>query len=299
MRIIVSGSSGLVGSALVAELRAAGHSVTRLVRTSRAPSPTERLVSWNPQGGTIDAAALEAHDAIVNLAGESLVGVWTRAKKAAIRESRVRGTTLLARTVSGLREPPRVFVSASAIGYYGDRPPGETLDESASRGTGFLSDIVTEWEAASHLADATARVVNTRFGLVLSPKGGALAAMLPVFRAGLGGKVGAGEQIWSWIALADVVRGIMHVLMNEQSVGPFNFTSPNPVSNQVFTETLGRILRRPTVFSAPAFAVRLVLRDMGKEMLLAGACVTPRKLLESGYAFKFPSLEAALKPLVG
>jgi hypothetical protein len=299
MRIIVSGSSGLVGSALVAELRSIGHSVTRLVRNGRAASPAERFVSWNPGRGTIDAAALEGHDAVVNLAGESLIGVWTEAKKAAIRESRVGGTSLLARAVTGLRQAPRVFVSASAIGYYGDRPANEPLDEKASRGAGFLSDVVTEWEAASHLADSAARVVNTRFGLILSPRGGALATMLPLFRAGLGGKVGSGEQIWSWIALADVVRGIVHVIENERATGPVNFTAPNPVSNHEFTETLGRVLHRPTVFTAPAFAVRLVMRDMGEEMLLSGANVVPSRLLQTGYRFKFPELAAALKSLLG
>src|SRR5687767_4691848 len=167
MRVIVSGSSGLIGTALVAQLRGAGHSVTRLVRNARQPSASERVVPWSPDRGTIDAALLEGHDAVVNLAGESLIGIWTSAKKAAIRESRVRGTTLLARTIAGLKQPPRVFVSASAIGFYGDRPAAEVLDEDASKGSGFLSAVVAEWEGAAHLADGTARVVTTRFGLGL------------------------------------------------------------------------------------------------------------------------------------
>lgn len=298
MKVIVSGSSGLIGTALVAQLRSAGHSVTRLVRNSRPASASERVVPWSPDRGTIEAALLEGHDAIVNLAGESLIGVWTSGKKAAIRESRVRGTTLLARTIAGLKQPPRAFVSASAIGYYGDRSASERLDEDAGKGSGFLSDVVAEWEGAAHLADGTARVVTTRFGLVLSPKGGALAAMLPIFRLGLGGRVGSGDQVWSWVALDDVVGSLLHVLTNDVLRGAVNFTAPNPVTNREFTEVLGQVLHRPTVTVAPAFAIRLVTGDMGKEMLLAGGNVVPSRLLETDYRFKFPLLEPALKALL-
>ena len=298
MKVIVSGSSGLIGTALVAQLRGAGHSVTRLVRNSRPTSVSERVVPWSPDAGTIEAAQLEGHEAVVNLAGESLIGVWTSGKKAAIRESRVRGTTLLARTIADLKDPPRVFVSASAVGYYGDRPGAERLDEDASKGSGFLSDVVEEWEGAAHLADATARVVTTRFGLVLSPKGGALAVMLPIFRAGLGGRVGSGDQTWSWVALDDVIGSMLHVLTNDSLRGAVNFAAPNAVTNREFTETLGQVLHRPTVMVAPAFAIRLVTGDMGKEMLLAGANVIPSRLLETGYHFKFPVLEPALKALL-
>jgi uncharacterized protein len=298
MKVIVSGSSGLIGTALVAQLRAAGHSVTRLVRSARPPSASERVVPWSPERGTIEAALLEGHDAVVNLAGESLIGVWSSGKKAAIRESRVRGTTLLARTIAGLKQPPRVFVSASAIGFYGDRPATEQLDENASKGSGFLSDVVAEWEGAAHLANGTARVVTTRFGLVLSPKGGALAAMLPIFRLGLGGRVGSGDQVWSWVALDDVVGSLLHVLTNDLIRGAVNFTAPNAVTNREFTEVLGHVLHRPTAMVAPAFAIRLVTGDMGKEMLLAGGNVVPSRLLEAGYHFKFPLLEPALKALL-
>jgi uncharacterized protein (TIGR01777 family) len=297
MRVIVSGSSGLIGTALVAQLRSAGHSVTRLVRNGRRASAAERVVLWSPDRGTIEAEMLEGHDAVVNLAGESLLALWTPTKKAAIRESRVRGTTLLARTIAGLQQPPRVFVSASASGYYGIRPGREPLDESASRGSGFLADVVSEWEAAAQAAGTVARVVTTRFGLVLSPKGGTLATMLLPFRLGLGGRVGTGEQTWSWITLDDVVHGLLHVLNADQLTGAVNFAAPNAVSNREFTEILGRVLHRPTVMVAPAFVIRM-LGDMGKEMLLNDATVVPSKLLQSGYRFKFPLLEPGLKALL-
>jgi uncharacterized protein len=298
MRIAVSGTHGLIGRALVTELRAAGHSITRLVRNGGPQTATERVIVWNPERGVIDAAALEGHDAVVHLAGESLIGLWTQKKKASIRESRVRGTTLLARTIGSLSKPPRVFSCASAVGYYGDRPPEEGLDESASKGDGFLSDVVAEWEAAAQLAAGTTRVVNTRFGLVLSSKGGALAVMLPIFRLGIGGKVGTGRQIWSWISLDDVVRAIQHVLITDQLTGPVNFAAPQPVTNEVFTKALGQVLHRPTIFSAPGFAVRLVAQEMGEEMLLSGGRAIPKKLTESGFTFKHSELAAALKAVV-
>jgi len=298
MRIAVSGSTGLIGSALVSELRNAGHTVTRLVR-SPVKSETERLVSWNPERGAVDAAALEGHDAVVHLAGEPIFGVWTSARKARIRDSRVRGTTLLARTLAGLTRPPEVLVSASAVGYYGDRPVDELLDEGAAKGDGFLADVSAAWEEATRPAqNAGIRVVNSRFGLVLSPKGGALHTMLPVFRAGLGGRVGNGRQIWSWISIDDVTGGLAHVIATPAVNGPVNFVAPQSVDNAEFTQTLGTVLGRPTIMAVPAFAARLVLGGMADELLLGGARVVPRKLLGSGYQFRHRALDSALRALL-
>jgi uncharacterized protein (TIGR01777 family) len=299
MRFAVTGSTGLIGSALVSELRSAGHSVSRLVRQGRYESPTERLISWNPERGVIDAAALESHDAVVHLAGEPIFGLWTQRRKARIRESRVRGTALLARTIAGLQKPPAALICASAMGYYGNRPANEALDESSAKGHGFLSDVVAAWEEAAQPAVAAGtRVVNTRFSLVLTPKGGSLMAMLPLFRAGLAGKLGSGEQVWSWITLTDVIGGIRHALATTELRGPVNFATPHPVTNAEFTRVLGRVLNRPTFMAAPAFALKLALGEMAEELLLSGSRVVPRKLVESAYPFRHPELEVALQHLL-
>jgi uncharacterized protein (TIGR01777 family) len=298
MRVAVTGSTGLIGTALVARLREAGHEVTRLVRDrSRARAPGS--VFWDPLRGEIDAPGLEGHDVVVHLAGESLVGIWTRAKKRRIRDSRVRGTRVLAEALAGLARPPRVLLAASAIGFYGPREPDEVVDESTPAGRGFLAEVAVEWEAAAAPARAAGiRVVHARFGLVLSPRGGALARMLPLFRLGLGGTLGSGEQVWSWIALDDVVEAALHVLGTEALAGAVNFTAPEPVSNAEFTRVLGRVVRRPAPFAVPAFAARLVAGEMAEEMLLVGARVVPRRLLDSGYRFRLPALEPALRQLL-
>jgi uncharacterized protein len=299
MRVAVSGSTGLIGSALVAHMHTLGYSVSRLVRKRKPRSTTDRVILWDPESAFIDVAALEGHDAVVHLAGEPLMGFWTPNKKHALRASRIGSTALLARTIATLNNPPRTFVCASAIGYYGDRAPDESLDERAPKGHGFLSDLVAQWEeAAQGVHAAGARVANTRFGLVLSPNGGALAAMLPVFKVGLGGKLGSGRQIWSWIALPDVVRAIVHVIYHQGLHGPINFAAPGAVSNREFTDTLGRVLHRPTLMPVPAFLLRMVLREMADEMLLSGVHVVPRKLLDSGYRFSFVQLEPALRALL-
>ena len=299
MRVAVTGSTGLIGTALVARLREEGHEVTRLVRDRRrAREPG--AVFWDPARGEVDAAGLEGHDVVVHLAGESLVGIWTRAKKRRIRESRARGTRVLAEALAGLARPPRLLLAASAIGFYGPREPDEVVDESTPAGRGFLAEVAVEWEAAAEPArTAGIRVVHARFGLVLSPRGGALAKMLPVFRLGLGGTLGSGEQVWSWIALDDVVEAALHVFRTEALAGPVNFTAPEPVSNAEFTRVLGRVLRRPAPFGVPAFAARLVAGEMAEEVLLAGAYVVPRRLLDSGYGFRLPALEPALRQLLG
>jgi len=294
MRTVVSGSSGLVGSALVPFLAEAGWEVGRVVRGEAGPGD----LAWDPETGTLDAATLSAMDAVVHLAGENLVGLWTEAKKRRIRDSRLNGTRLLSESLAKLALPPKVLVAASAIGYYGDRGD-EELDESSSPGTGFLAEVCQEWEAATHPArEAGIRVVNLRIGVVLTPRGGALGKMLGPFKAGLGGRMGSGKQWQSWIALDDLLGAILHTLVADQLAGPVNAVAPNPVTQSDFARTLGKVLRRPTYAAMPAFVARLAFGEMADEMLLASARVVQRELLSSGYAFRHPTLGAALTPLV-
>lgn len=294
MRILISGASGLIGSALARRL-AASHEIVRLVRGKTAGV---REIVWNPEEGILDAGPLENIEAVVNLAGENIAsGRWTAAKKSRIRASRVDGTSLLARTLANLPSPPRVFVSASAIGFYGDRG-SEELDESSGAGFGFLAEVCRAWEAATApAAEAGIRVVLARFGVVLAREGGALARMLPLFRFGLGGQLGSGRQYMSWIALEDAVGAISFLLENASLHGPVNITSPKPVTNRHFTTLLGRVLRRPTFMHAPAWALRFALGEMADEMLLTSTRALPRRLLESGYRFAKPELETTLREL--
>lgn len=296
MRVAVTGSSGLVGSALVPFLTAGKHQVTRLVRSKPAASGSAH---WDPAAGRVEAAALEGLDAVVHLAGENVTGRWTAAKKARIRDSRVQGTRLLAETLACLQQPPKVMVCASAIGYYGNRGD-ELLREESPPGSGFLADTCREWEAASQAAEQKGiRVVRLRIGLVLSPAGGALARMLPPFKLGLGGRIGAGQQYMSWISLDDLVGVIHHALATESLRGAVNAVAPRPVTNLEFTKTLGRVLGRPTVFPLPAFVARLGFGEMADELLLASACVEPARLESTGYSFRTPELEGALRHLLG
>ncbi|MBP2675859.1 MAG: uncharacterized protein H6Q84_2699 [Deltaproteobacteria bacterium] len=298
MRVAVSGSTGLVGSALVAVLSAAGHEVVPLVRT--APSPGEKAVRWDPGKREIDAAGLEGLDAVVHVAGENIAsGRWNAARKAAIRDSRVNGTRLLCDALAGLARPPKTLVCASAVGYYGDRGE-ETLTEESPPGTGYLAEVCREWEAASGPAARKGiRVVALRIGMVLSPKGGALPRMLPLFRAGLGGVIGSGSQYVSWVALDDLPCIILHALQRGDLSGPVNAVAPRPVTNREFTEELGKVLSRPTPLPVPAFALRLgVGREMADALLLSSARAVPRRLEETGYRFRFPDLPAALRHLL-
>jgi uncharacterized protein (TIGR01777 family) len=298
MRVLVTGSSGLVGSALVPFLNSGGHRVTRLVRSK--PRAAEAYALWDPEAGTIDASSLEGLDAVVHLAGESIAaGRWTAARKARILESRVKGTNLLTGTLAGLSQPPKVLVSASAVGFYGDRGE-EVLREESSSGSGFLAEVCRQWEAATApAAQVGIRVVHLRFGMILSAKGGALQKLLLPFRFGLGGRLGSGRQFMSWVALDDIVGAIHHALTTEELQGPVNAVSPTAVRNAEFTRTLGRVLRRPAVFPLPAFAARLAFGQMADELLLASQRVEPARLLASSYQFRFPELEAALKHLLG
>ncbi len=294
MNIVVSGASGFIGSSLVPHLESEGHQVTRLVR--RRPLAASGEIFWDPAIGEIDRAGLEGTEAAVHLAGESLSrGRWTRRKKGRILDSRSQGTRLLATTLAGLTPLPKVLVSASAIGYYGDRGD-EELTEESTPGVGFLAEVCRAWEeAAAPAEEAGIRVVHPRFGLVLGDGGGALQKMLLPFSLGVGGRLGAGHQQWSWISLVDHVRALAFVLAREDISGPVNLVAPHPVSNRVFTKTLGRVLRRPTVFPLPAALLRLMFGEVADEMLLSGARVLPGKLLAAGFTFRQPDVEGALR----
>jgi uncharacterized protein (TIGR01777 family) len=291
--IAVSGSTGLIGSALVDALVADGHTVRRLVRTERRRRPNDIL--WDPARQRLDADALDGIDAIVHLAGEPIGQRWTASVRRRIRDSRIDGTRLIAKSVAALNRPPRVLVSGSAMGIYGDRGD-EMLDETSALGRGFLAELAAEWEAeANRAAQAGVRVVTVRTGLVLSPRGGALARLLLPFRFSLGGRVGSGRQWVSWIGLTDTVRAIRYAVETPSVVGPVNLSAPNPVTNAELASTLGRILRRPAVFPVPATAMRLVFGEMSAGTLLASQRMLPRRLLDSGFRFSYPTLEASLR----
>lgn len=297
LRFAISGGSGLVGSALAASLAGDGHRVVRLVRRESAAGPDEVL--WDPDAGRVDATGLEGVDAMVHLAGENIAAArWSAAQKERIRTSRVEGTRLLADTLAGLTHPPRVLVNASAIGYYGNRGD-ELLDDDSAPGTGFLAETCVAWEEATRPAHlAGLRVVLLRIGIVLSAAGGALGRMLTPFRLGLGGRVGDGRQFMSWIALDDLVEAIRRTVLDESLTGPVNAVAPRPVRNAEFTRELGRSLRRPTPLPMPAWAVRLLLGEMGDALLLAGARVVPRKLERAGFAFRHADVGAALRSML-
>lgn len=296
MKILVNGSTGLIGSNLVPFLRQSGHDVFRLIRTQ--PGQGTGDVYWNPAAGEIDKAGLEGFDAVINLAGEPIEGRWTPEKKAKIRDSRVNSTGLLARTLSGLDRPPSVFISVSATGYYGDRGD-EILTEDSLPGHGFLSSLCQEWEAATEPANwKGVRVVRFRMGVVLTPKGGALEQMLVPFRRGLGAKLGTGKQYMSWVSLDDVLGAMQHVLWTESINGPVNVVSPNPVTNKEFTKTLSRVLGRFAGFTVPAVALRLMFGEMADEALLFSERVVPQRLKTTGYKFLYPELDRALRHLL-
>jgi uncharacterized protein (TIGR01777 family) len=293
-KVLVSGSSGLIGAALCSFLAAKGYQVTRLVR---GESSGENQISWDPTK-PIAPESVSGFDIVVHLAGESIVGRWTDERKAAIRHSRVAGTKNLAKALAEAPQRPRVFISASAIGYYANRGQ-ETLREESSVGRGFLADVCREWEFATNAAaDAGIRTAQTRFGIVLSRAGGALAKMLPPLRLGIGGNMGNGRQWWSWIDLQDVVGAIEHVIKTGSLHGAVNVVSPNPVTNAEFTKTLASVLSRPAVFPMPAFVARLALGQMADELLLASQRVEPAKLLASGYSFQQPNLRQSLQTML-
>jgi uncharacterized protein (TIGR01777 family) len=293
MNILVSGASGLIGSAVTSALTEAGNGVTRLVRSAAAAG--RQGIGWDPSRGPHEPQRLEGMGAVVHLAGANVAaGRWTAARKELIRSSRVDGTRTLAAALASLQRPPRTLLCASAVGVYGDRGE-EVLAEESAPGGGFLASVCRAWEeAAMPAATAGIRVVHLRFGVVLSRQGGALPRMLTPFRLGLGGRLGSGTQYMSWIAIPDVVAAVLHLLGRDDVRGPVNVVSPSPVTNLEFTRALGRALGRPTVFPLPAVAARLAFGEMADEMLLSSTRAVPRRLEASGYTFRLPEIDAAL-----
>jgi len=296
MRILISGASGFIGGALIWKLQGDSHEIFKLVRRKEGLRKDE--VFWDPALGEIDARKLEGFDAVIHLAGESIVGRWTPEKKRKIRDSRVKGTELLSRSLARLSSPPSMLLCASAIGFYGNRGE-EELDEDSGPGRGFLAETCQAWEAASQSArDAEIRVVHYRIGLVLSSEGGALQKMLPLFKLGLGGKLGNGQQWMSWISLEDLIEGMVFVLKNASLAGPVNAVAPRPVTNAEFTRALGKVLGRPTFASAPEFALKIAMGEMAEEALLASAKAAPKKLTQGGFKFQHPEISGTLRHIL-
>ncbi|HBB96833.1 MAG TPA: TIGR01777 family protein [Blastocatellia bacterium] len=296
MKIAIAGGSGLVGSALIPILQSHGNQITRLVRSS--PKPGE--IEWHPNQDKVSALSLEGFETIINLAGENIAGGrWTDDQKRKIRDSRMNGTHLLSEAIAQMKSKPRVFICASATGIYGDRDD-ETLDEQSESGGGFLAGVCREWEQATEPASkAGVRVVNLRMGPILARDGGMLSKLLTPFKMGMGGKVGSGKQYISWVALEDAVNAIKLAIDDESIRGPINIVSPNPVTNEEFTKTLGHVLNRPTALAMPAFAARLAFGEMADEMLLASQKVMPKRLIQAGFQFQYPTLESAMRKYVG
>jgi uncharacterized protein len=299
-KILVSGVSGPIGAALLPSLKSSGWTVVRMVRGTAAGQSKDNdsgQIAWNP-AVAIAPEAVSGFDAVIHLAGESIFGRWTAAKKQKIRESRVAGTLNLASALARAEEKPKVFICGSAIGYYGNRGD-EALREESAPGTGFLAEVCQEWEEATTPAvQADIRTAHLRTGIVLSPKGGALGAMLLPFKLGLGGRTGDGRQWMSWIDVQDMVGGIHHILKNDLLQGAVNMVAPKPVRNAEFAKTLAGVLSRPAIFPLPAFAVKTVFGEMGEELLLGSQKVEPGKLISSGYPFRYRELRASLEALL-
>jgi len=312
LKIAITGSSGMVGSHLVDFFEKKGISLSRLARypegqplpsagaAPRRPtvlSRNERIIFWDPEKGIIEKEKLEGHEALIHLAGATIASHrWSLAYKRLILESRVKSTEFLCHALARLKHPPQVVLSASAVGYYGNRPATETLDESSGKGDGFLAEVCDQWEKATAAATASGiRVIRMRFGMILSRSGGALAKMVPIFQWGLGGPLGSGRQEMSWIALDEIPHVILHLINHKDISGPVNVVSPGSVSNRAFTKLLGQTLKRPAVFPVPAFAVRLMFGQMGEELLLSGAKVRPGVLERTHYRFLYPDLKSTLE----
>lgn len=295
MKILVSGTSGLVGRALIPALEESGHVVLRLVR-HEVRDPGEEM-QWHPYAGTIDGGSLPPFDAVIHLSGESIAGRWDAAKKRAIHDSRIRTTAFLAECMDRMERPPAVWLCASAIGYYGNRGD-ETLTEDSEAGATYLASVCEDWEKATKpAADRGVRVVNMRFGVVLAKEGGTLPLMMRPFNMGVGGIIGNGRQYLSWITLEDLVAAIVFAIDNDALSGPVNFVAPEPATNREFTKAMGNALKRPTLIRTPAFALRAALGQMAKELILASTRVVPQKLTNAGFEFEHSEIEGALADL--
>jgi hypothetical protein len=293
--VAIAGASGFLGTALARHLSKEGYEVRRIGRASSRGADFH----WDLDAGRIDPAALDGADVVVNLAGENVAQRWTRDHKRAILASRLRSTEILAKTMAGVRTPPRVFLSTSAIGIYGSRGD-ETLDETSTPGGGFLADVVQQWEkAATPAQDAGVRLVYPRLGLVMHPDGGVLAKLIPVFNIGGGGKIGKGDQWMSWVGMHDLLRALVFLMATDSLSGPVNITAPNPATNAQFSHTLGEVLHRPALATVPEFAVKLMFGEMGEETLLSGQRVLPHRLLGANFRFEYPELAAALRHELG
>ena len=298
LHILMSGASGVVGSSLIPFFTTGGHRVTRLVRRTNLRDENERF--WDPQKGVLDLQDTDNFDVVIHLSGENIgQGWWTPQKKKRIIDSRNMTTSLIAETIARLKKPPRAFLCASAIGYYGDRG-NEVMTEENECGADFISNVCDEWEQAAFPAQEKGiRTVLLRIGMVLSPVGGALKRLLPSFNLGLGGKVGSGEQYMSWISMDDMIGTIYHAINDATLSGPINIVAPDPVSNLELVRTLGRVISRPSLFTLPAWLIKLVFGEMGQEILLASTRVKPEKMTTAGYRFRHPDLEGALRHLLG
>lgn len=299
LKIAITGTSGFIGTHLMEHFSKEGHHVTPIVRPSTPLKSNRKVIRWNIDYRQIDLENLEGHDAVIHLAGCNLAQKrWTEEYKKAIEESRVKGTNLLSSALAQLKKPPKVLLCASAVGFYGNADLADKKDEQSPKGIGFLADVCDQWEkAASPAQTAGIRVVHMRLGMVLSKKGGALEKMLPIFKLGLGGKIGAGRQIISWIALDEISSAVLFVINTETISGPVNFTAPGAVSNEEFTHLLGEALRRPVNFNVPSFFARAIFGEMADSLLLNGDWVVPKRLLDSGYRFSYPDLRATLTHL--
>jgi uncharacterized protein (TIGR01777 family) len=297
MKVLVTGSSGLVGSHLLPLLKSKGHTITRLVRSKGKASEGD-AVYWNPDEGEIDSAGLEGQGAIVHLAGENIAGRWTEEKKAQILESRVKGAELLMNALTGLKSKPGVVIAASGVGYYGDRGD-EVLTEESPQGKGFLAHVSGRWESALDIGKgAGIRVVKLRIGMVLSTEGGALKQMLIPFKLGIAGRIGSGKQYWSWISMEDITEGICFLLETKDADWPVNMVSPDTVTNEEFTKALASALNRPAFIPLPELAARAVFGEMADELLLSSTRAVPVKLTELGYNFRSPVLAKTLRKIL-